>query len=80
MQCSAHNHSVSPAYPHLCLLLQVESEELCQTGLDEEPELQWRQDQQAAMVPCKGIKGTLQRTARECPDVRFLSLQVSCRR
>lgn len=58
------------------LVLQIESEQLCQTGLDEEPELQWREDQQAAMKPCQGIKSTLQRTARECPDVRFLSLQV----
>lgn len=58
------------------VVLEIESQELCQTGLEEEAELQWREDKEAAMRPCASIKGTLERTARECPDVTFLSLNV----
>jgi hypothetical protein len=56
---------------------QVESERLCQTGLEEEAELHWKADQAAALAPCQGIKHTFARIARECPDVKFLSLSVS---
>jgi hypothetical protein len=63
--------------PLLPLLLQVESDKLCQTGLDEEPELQWKADQAAALAPCQAIKHTFARIARECPDVKFFSLSVS---
>jgi len=58
------------------VVLEIESDKLCQTGLDEEAELQWKQDQEAALLPCQSIKGTLQRTARDCPDVKFLSLNA----
>lgn len=56
--------------------MQVESENVCQTGLEEEAELHWKAEQAAALQPCQGIKHTFQRIARECPDVRFLSLNV----
>jgi hypothetical protein len=59
------------------MLLQVTSEKVCQTGLDEEPELQWKADKQAAMLPCTNVKHTFQRIARECRDVKFLALNVS---
>jgi hypothetical protein len=49
------------------------------TGLDEEPELHWRADQEAALRPCVSIKHTFQRTARECPDVVFLHVSVGAR-
>eukprot|EP00882_Tetradesmus_deserticola_P001349 GHRQ01001460.1.p1 GENE.GHRQ01001460.1~~GHRQ01001460.1.p1 ORF type:complete len:332 (+),score=120.08 GHRQ01001460.1:133-1128(+) len=58
------------------VVLEVESERLCQTGLDEEPELQWKADQAAALAPCQGIKHTFARIARECPDVKFFSLSA----
>lgn len=57
--------------------LQVESERVCQTGLEEEAELQWKQDQQAALAPCQNIKHTFARIARECKDVRFFQINVS---
>lgn len=57
----------------------MESEKVCQTGLDEEAELHWKTDQAAALQPCQGIKHTFARIARECPDVKFLSLNVSTR-
>lgn len=60
-----------------CVCVQVSSENVCQTGLEEEAELQWKADQKAALAPCQGVKHAFQRIARECPDVRFLSLNVS---
>jgi len=59
------------------VVLEAQSEQVCMTGLDEEPELHWKADQAAALQPCVHLKHTFQRTARECPDVVFLSLQVS---
>jgi hypothetical protein len=58
------------------VVLEVEAEGVCQTGLDEEAEAQWELDRRAALRPCAAIKSTLQRTARECPDVEFLSLSA----
>lgn len=58
------------------VVVEVESDKVCQTGLDEEPELHWKADQDAAMRPCIGIKHTFSRIARECPDVRFLALNA----
>jgi hypothetical protein len=57
-------------------VLQIESDQVCQTGLDEEPELHWRQDQAAALLPCQNIKHTFARIARECTDVHFFSINV----
>ena len=58
-------------------MLEVDSLEVCQTGLTEEAELHWREDKQAALGPCQEIKHILQRTARDCPDVHFVHLDVS---
>ena len=58
------------------VVLEAQSESVCMTGLDEEPELHWKADREAALQPCVNIKHTFARTARECPDVVFLSLQV----
>lgn len=76
-------HSQRPPPPAVPLCLfhvhrQIESEFRCQTGLEEEAELHWKQDQRAALEPCQNIKHTFARIARECTDVRFLSINVSC--
>ena len=59
------------------VVLEVESQELCQTGFDEEPELQWKEDREAALRPCAEIKHVFARTARDSPDVTFLALVVN---
>ncbi len=58
------------------VVLEVRSEVICQTGLEEEPELQWRDDRRAALEPCLELKHTFQRTARECPDVEFRAVDA----
>eukprot|EP00878_Enallax_costatus_P005724 GHUV01006002.1.p1 GENE.GHUV01006002.1~~GHUV01006002.1.p1 ORF type:complete len:209 (+),score=31.72 GHUV01006002.1:247-873(+) len=58
------------------VVVEVESDKVCQTGLEEEAELHWKADQAAALKPCQGIKHTFARIARECPDVKFLSLNA----
>lgn len=62
---------------HALMHPQIESELVCQTGLDEEAELHWKADQAAALEPCSGIKHTFARTARACPDAVFLAVDVS---
>jgi hypothetical protein len=62
------------------VVLEVESEHVCQSGFESEAELQWKADKEAAMEPCKAIKHSLQRIARECPDVKFLTMQVGLQR
>lgn len=57
------------------VVLEVESSNVCQTGLDE-PELQWKDDKKAALAPCAKIKHSFQRVARNCPEVQFLHLEV----
>jgi len=54
----------------------VNSEHVCQTGLAEEPELHWKDEQRLALQPCMEVKHVFQRTARECPDVLFLAVNV----
>jgi len=58
------------------VVLEVQSQSVCQSGFDEEPELQWKADQKAAMAPCSGLKHSFARVARECTDAVFLSLEV----
>lgn len=58
------------------VVIEIESAEVCQTGWDEEPELHWKDDQKAALEPCKQLKHIFQRTARDCPDVEFLTVQA----
>lgn len=57
------------------VVLEVESTEVCQTGLDE-VEHHWKEDKEAALNPCKKLKHVLQRTARDSPDVRFVTLEA----
>jgi hypothetical protein len=59
------------------VVLEVESLELCQTGVDEEAELQWKEDRDAAQRPCQDIKHVFARTARDSPEVTFLALEVA---
>ena len=58
------------------VVLEVHSEEICQTGFEEEAELQWKDDKLAALEPCRNLKHTFQRTARDCPDVLFLACEA----
>jgi hypothetical protein len=55
------------------VVLEIHSDNICQTGEEEEAELQWKEDQQAALEPCRKLKHTFQRIARDCPDVSFLA-------
>lgn len=58
------------------VVLEVQSQTVCQTGWDEEPELQWEADRKAALEPCRELKHVFLRTARDCPDVVFLTLDA----
>ena len=58
------------------VVLEAESQEVCQTGFEEEAELQWKEDKDAALAPCGEIKHVFARTARDCPEVTFLALEV----
>ncbi|PSC71573.1 pollen-specific SF21-like [Micractinium conductrix] len=58
------------------VVVEVYNEEVCQTGLEEEAELQWKQDKRAALEPCRGLKHSFARIARECQDAVFLSLEA----
>lgn len=61
------------------MVVEAESQTVCQTGFEEEAELQWKQDKDAALAPCGEIKHVFARTARDCPEVTFLSLEVRMR-
>eukprot|EP00198_Chlamydomonas_reinhardtii_P003490 XP_001692826.1 plastidic thioredoxin-like protein [Chlamydomonas reinhardtii] len=63
------------------VVVEVQSERVCETGMDEpEPEIHWKldaeQEQARRMAKCAAVKHTIQRTARECPDVSFLYLET----
>jgi hypothetical protein len=58
------------------VVIEIRSEEVCETGFDEEPELQWKDDKRAALEPCRQLKHSFQRIARDCPDVVFLCVEV----
>ena len=59
-----------------CCCAQAESSTVCDTGLAEEAELHWRDDRQAAMARCTEVKHVFARTARDCPEVKFLAVEV----
>ncbi|KAK9822253.1 hypothetical protein WJX81_007291 [Elliptochloris bilobata] len=61
---------------HQLVVLDVESSDTCDSGLGEEPELHWREDRVAALERCAGVKHVFQRTARDSPDVTFLTLEA----
>ena len=58
------------------VVLEVHSERICQTGLEEEAELHWKDDVKASLAPCAELKHVFQRTARDCPDVVFLNFEA----
>lgn len=60
--------------PGHLFVLEVESDELCESGLTEEAEYHWKRTVQEIMGPCLNLKHTFQRTARNCSDVTFLSM------
>lgn len=61
---------------HQLVVLEVESSETCDSGMSEEAELHWREDRAAALARCAGVKHIFQRTARDSPDVTFLTLEA----
>ncbi len=60
----------------MLMVLEAESTTVCQTGFEEEAEIHYKVDQEAALAPCQVIKHVFQRTARDSPDVKFLALEV----
>lgn len=58
------------------VVVEIESQQVCQTGWEEEAELHWKDDQKKALEPCLQLKHTFQRTARDCPDVEFLMVEA----
>ena len=60
----------------MLVVLEAESTTVCQTGFEEEAEIHYKVDQEAALAPCQVIKHVFQRTARDSPDVKFLALEV----
>ena len=61
---------------HQLVVLEVESSETCDSGIGEEADLHWREDRAAALARCAGVKHVFQRTARDSPDVTFLTLEA----
>ena len=83
----ARGQAVQPAIASQCacaplqagkqlVVLEIESSEQCDSGLAAEAELQWRGEQRQALNRCANLKHVFQRTARDCPDVTFLTLEV----
>ncbi len=61
---------------HKLVVLEIESSSTCDTGLAEEAEVHWEEDKKAKLARFSHLKHTFQRTARDCPDVKFLMLEV----
>jgi len=61
----------------MLVVVEVESNSICQTGYEEEAEIHYKVDREAALAPCRGIKHVFERTARDSPDVKFLALEVT---
>ncbi len=61
---------------HELVVLEVESTDMCQSGLGPEAELHWEEDKKASLSRCANLKHVFARTARDCPDVTFLTLEV----
>eukprot|EP00238_Polyblepharides_amylifera_P010648 CAMPEP_0196579462 /NCGR_PEP_ID=MMETSP1081-20130531/22013_1 /TAXON_ID=36882 /ORGANISM="Pyramimonas amylifera, Strain CCMP720" /LENGTH=286 /DNA_ID=CAMNT_0041899065 /DNA_START=339 /DNA_END=1199 /DNA_ORIENTATION=- len=57
------------------LVLEVESNEVCESGIEEVPDKYWKDGKpDIDLQPCVNLKHTLQRCAWDCPDVKFLNL------
>jgi hypothetical protein len=61
---------------HQLVVLEVESSSQCESGLGPEAELHWEEDKKAALSRCANLKHSFARTARDCPDVLFLTLEA----
>jgi len=56
------------------VVLEIASEVVCDTGITEVADPDWKQDGIVDLAPCERLKHSMQRCARECPDVVFLKL------
>ncbi|EIE26385.1 hypothetical protein COCSUDRAFT_46068 [Coccomyxa subellipsoidea C-169] len=61
---------------HELVVLEVESYQMCESGLGPEAELHWEEDKKASLSRCANLKHVFARTARDCPDVTFLTLEA----
>ncbi|CAL5227154.1 g10067 [Coccomyxa viridis] len=61
---------------HKLVVLEIESSQTCDSGLSEEAEVHWEEDKKLKLARCSNLKHTFQRTARDCPDVKFLMLEA----
>ncbi|KAL6758241.1 plastidic thioredoxin-like protein [Haematococcus lacustris] len=72
-------HAVLDATRDMLVVLDIQGETLCETGFDE-PELHWKGDQRLVaakqQAACENVRHTFARVARECPDVKFLEIDV----
>jgi hypothetical protein len=60
-------------------MVEIVSDEICDADTQPRPEAQWRDDGMSAatrMAPCAQLRSGLQRVARDCPDVAFLSVNA----
>jgi hypothetical protein len=62
------------------VVLEIHSSDVCDSGLCEEAEAVWKEEAKAleaeAKQRCLDVKHAFARTARDCPDVEFLSLDA----
>ena len=62
------------------MVLEIQSASVCDSGLCEEAEAVWKEEAKAleaeAKQRCLDVKHAFSRTARDCPDVEFLSLDA----
>ena len=56
------------------VVVDIHSDSVCDTGLAEEADYQFKRYQKKIMAPCQSVKHVLMRTARNCPDVTFVSV------
>lgn len=63
------------------MVLEASSIETCESGIAETPEIQWKYEkfaeEKALKQECDVVKHKFQRTARECPDVKFVAIDVN---
>lgn len=57
-------------------VLEITSMNVCEDGLDEEPELYWEADKRAQLSKCTDLANTFEKVAADCPDITFVLANV----